>query len=103
MAEVRTAHTAALSKAELRKIRLLLGDVFDDLTDDDYEHSLGGIHALVWDGDDLIGHGSVIMRRLTHAGRALRTGYVEGVAVRADQRRHGHGAALMSALEQVIR
>lgn len=33
----------------------------------------------------------------------LRTGYVEGVAVRPDTRGQGHGAAVMTALENVIR
>lgn len=104
MAEVRTAHTATLSPEELVAIRKLLYAAFEgDITDDDYEHALGGMHALVWEGRELIGHGSVIMRRVMHGRRALRTGYVEGVAVRADRRRRGHGAALMSPLEQVIR
>jgi aminoglycoside 2'-N-acetyltransferase I len=44
-----------------------------------------------------------VQRRLLHGGRALRTGYVEAVAVRADRRRHGHGAAMMAVLERVIR
>jgi aminoglycoside 2'-N-acetyltransferase I len=35
--------------------------------------------------------------------RTLRAGYVEGVGVRADRRRRGHGAAIMAALERVIR
>ncbi|MBB6170363.1 aminoglycoside 2'-N-acetyltransferase I [Nocardiopsis mwathae] len=104
MTEVRTAHTADLGAAVLDAARALLVDVFEgELTEDDWEHSLGGIHALVWEGDDLIGHGSVVQRRLIHGGRALRTGYVEGVGVRADRRRHGHGGALMDALERVIR
>ncbi len=104
MAEVWTAHTARLGPEELRAIRVLLDEAFDgDVTDDDYEHALGGMHALVWEGGELIGHGSVVMRRLLHGGRALRTGYVEGVAVRSDRRRRGHGAALMAALEGVIR
>jgi aminoglycoside 2'-N-acetyltransferase I len=77
--------------------------VFDDLEEDDWEHALGGIHAMLWLGQDLIGHGSVIQRRLLHRGRALRAGYVEAVGVRADQRGRGHGAALMLALERVIR
>ncbi len=38
----------------------------------------------------------------TRAG-ALRAGYVEGVAVRADVRRRGHGDGLMEPLEQVAR
>lgn len=103
MTKVRTAHTADLDAATLRAARVLLFDVFDDLTDDDWEHALGGVHALVWADTELIGHGCVVQRRLIHGGRAWRTGYVEGVAVRADRRGHGHGAALMSTLERVVR
>src|SRR5947209_7305315 len=51
----------------------------------------------------LIGHGSVIQRRLLHRERALRAGYVEAVAVRQDRQGEGHGAALMGALERVLR
>lgn len=104
MAEVHTAHTADLDAATLTAARTLLYDVFDDMTDHDWEHSLGGVHALVWEGVELIGHASVIQRRLLlHGGRALRTGYVEGVGVRADRRGRGHGAAMMDALEKVLR
>jgi aminoglycoside 2'-N-acetyltransferase I len=104
MVKVRTAHTADLSPAELAAIRLLLDEAFaGEVTNDDYEHVLGGVHVLVWEDRELIGHGSVVMRRLLHDGRALRTGYVEGVAARSDRRRRGHGAAVMAALERVIR
>jgi aminoglycoside 2'-N-acetyltransferase I len=103
MAEVRTAHTAELNDAARRAARALLDDVFEDMTDHDWEHALGGVHALIWEGAELIGHASLIQRRLLHRGRALRTGYVEGVGVRADRRRHGHGAAMMAALEGVAR
>jgi aminoglycoside 2'-N-acetyltransferase I len=104
MADVRTAHTAELDAATLDAARALLEAVFEgELTEHDWEHALGGVHALVWDGDELIAHGSVIQRRLLHGGRALRAGYVEGVGVSADRRRQGHGAAVMAALERVIR
>jgi aminoglycoside 2'-N-acetyltransferase I len=104
MAEVRTAHTSDLDSATLRAARALLDDVFaGELTDQDWEHGLGGIHALAWEGRDLIGHASLVQRRLLHGGRALRTGYVEAVGVRADRRRRGHGAAIMAALERVVR
>ena len=102
MADVQIAHTADLDPGVLRAGRALLYDVFDDMTDEDWEHSLGGMHALVWEGDELIGHASVIQRRLMHGGRALRAGYVEGVGVRADRRGRGHGAALMDTLERII-
>jgi len=101
---LRTAHTAELDRAILDAARVLLDDVFEgELSDHDWEHSLGGVHALLWDGDELVGHASVVQRRLLYRGRALRAGYVEGVGVRADRRRRGHGAALMEALERVVR
>jgi aminoglycoside 2'-N-acetyltransferase I len=103
VADLHIAHTADLDPAALKAARDLLYDVFDDMTDGDWEHALGGVHALVWENGALLGHASVIQRRLLHRGRALRAGYVEAVAVRAGQRRHGHGAAMMAALEQVIR
>ncbi|MGP4021570.1 GNAT family N-acetyltransferase [Saccharopolyspora sp. 5N708] len=103
MTEVRAAHTADLDDATLQAARALLYDVFDDMTEHDWEHCLGGVHALAWDDGALIGHGAVVQRRLLHAGRALRTGYIEGVGVRADHRRRGVGAMLMAELERVVR
>jgi aminoglycoside 2'-N-acetyltransferase I len=103
MTELRVAHTAALDAGTLAAARALLVDVFDgDFTAHDWEHALGGVHVLVWEAEDLIGHASVVQRRLLHRGRALRAGYVEGVGVRADRRRQGHGAAMMHALERVV-
>ncbi|HKS50465.1 MAG TPA: GNAT family N-acetyltransferase [Pseudonocardiaceae bacterium] len=103
MAAVLTAHTAHLDAATRKAARALLDDVFEDMTDYDWEHALGGVHALVWEGTELIGHASVIQRRLLHRGRALRAGYVEGVGVRADRRGRGHGTAMMDALERLVR
>jgi aminoglycoside 2'-N-acetyltransferase I len=87
----------------LANARALLDQVFDDMTDFDWEHALGGLHALAWDGPELVGHASVVQRRLLHGGKALRAGYVEAVAVRPDRQRQGHGAAMMDELERVIR
>jgi aminoglycoside 2'-N-acetyltransferase I len=106
--DVRTAHTAELGAAELSAVRTLLDDAFaghadGDFTDADWDHTIGGMHALAWEGTELIGHASVVQRRLLHGGRALRTGYVEAVAVRADRRGRGHGAAVLAAVERFIR
>jgi aminoglycoside 2'-N-acetyltransferase I len=101
--EIHIAHTAQLDDATRSAARALLDVVFDDLTDADWEHAVGGMHALVWDGPRLVAHGSVVQRRLVHGGRALRTGYVEGVGVHPDRRGEGHAGAVMGALEQVIR
>ena len=104
MIEVQTAHTADLDAATLAGARALLDDAFEgDFSDHDWDHALGGVHAFVYEGGDVVAHASVVQRRLLHGGRALRAGYVEGVGVRADQRRRGLGAALMEALERVVR
>jgi aminoglycoside 2'-N-acetyltransferase I len=103
MGELRVAHTADLDARVLGAARALLYEVFDDMTEEDWEHALGGVHALVWEGGELVGHASVVQRRVLHGGRALRAGYVEGVGVRADRRGRGHGAAVMDAVERVIR
>ncbi|KDN73700.1 aminoglycoside 2'-N-acetyltransferase [Streptomyces olindensis] len=100
---LRTAHTADLAPAELDAVRALLDAAFDgDFGDDDWDHGLGGLHALVHDASGLAAHGAVVMRRVRHRGRWLRTGYVENVAVRADARRTGLGGRVMAELERVV-
>ncbi|WP_128380088.1 GNAT family N-acetyltransferase [Streptomyces cavernae] len=102
-ARLRTAHTADLVPAELRAVRAFLEAAFEgDFSADDWDHTLGGVHALVHDDAGLAAHGSVVQRRVRHAGRSLRTGYVEGVAVRPDVRRTGLGGRVMDALERVL-
>ncbi|CAM5311340.1 GNAT family N-acetyltransferase OS=Streptomyces alboniger OX=132473 GN=CP975_25375 PE=4 SV=1 [Streptomyces alboniger] len=104
MTTLRTAHTSELTAAELRAARSLLDEAFDgDFGDHDWDHGLGGVHALVHDTTGaLLAHGSVIQRRILHDGRSLRVGYVEAVAVRSDRRRQGLGGRVMGALERVV-
>ncbi len=40
-----------------------------DYTEADHEHALGGMHALLREGEGLIGHGAVVMRRPVHNGQ----------------------------------
>ncbi|MFF1696983.1 GNAT family N-acetyltransferase [Streptomyces sp. NPDC058257] len=101
---LRTAHTCDLGPTELGAARALMDEAFDgDFSDQDWDHGLGGVHALVHDESGLLlAHGSVVQRRILHNGRSLRTGYVEAVAVRPDRRRQGLGGQVMGALERVI-
>jgi aminoglycoside 2'-N-acetyltransferase I len=104
MVQLHVAHTADLDTATLRAVRVLLDEAFaGEFSELDWEHTLGGMHALLWDGTELIGHASLIQRRLLHAGRVLRAGYVEGLGVRLARRGRGNGAALMVALERIVR
>jgi aminoglycoside 2'-N-acetyltransferase I len=100
---VTVAHTAQLDRATLAAARALLDGVFgSEFGDADWEHALGGLHALAFDGDRLLAHGAVVQRRLLHGGRALRAGYVEAVAVAAPVRRRGLASAVMAELEGII-
>ncbi|MGA5216869.1 GNAT family N-acetyltransferase [Streptomyces cinereoruber] len=100
---VRTAPTHELGAARLRSVREMLDTAFEGgFDDEDWDHTLGGVHAWIEDEEGIAAHGAVVMRRLFHAGRSHRVGYVEGVAVRADLRRRGLGGAVMAELERVI-
>ncbi|HEV7191861.1 MAG TPA: GNAT family N-acetyltransferase [Jatrophihabitantaceae bacterium] len=100
---VSVAHTADLDARMIAASRALMYEVFDDMTELDWEHALGGMHAIATADGEVVGHASVIQRRLLHGGRSLRAGYVEAVGVRSAYRRAGVGSALMEPLERIIR
>ena len=100
----RLVHTSDLDTETLHNARRLLDGAYGgEFTDSDWDHTLGGMHAIVVHRGALIAHAAVIQRRLLYGGSALRCGYVEGVAVREDWRGQGLGNAVMDAAEQVIR
>ena len=105
-AQVHTArliHTSDLDNETRQHAHQMVTEAFTDYTDSDWEHALGGMHAIIQYRGALIAHASVVQRRLLHEGAALRCGYVEGVAVREDWRGQGLAHAVMDAIEQVIR
>jgi aminoglycoside 2'-N-acetyltransferase I len=103
----RLVHTADLDNETRDDARRMVIDAFGggeiDFTDADWEHALGGMHALICHHGALIGHAAVVQRQLLYRKSSLRCGYVEGVAVREDWRGQGLAGALMDAAEQVIR
>jgi aminoglycoside 2'-N-acetyltransferase I len=103
MVDVVTLHTSELDADTRAAARELLYAAFDDMTEHDWEHSLGGLHALVMDGARVVGHAAIVQRRLLYGGRALRAGYVEGVAVHPEHRRRGYCGAMMAVVEGVAR
>ncbi len=103
MTEIAVAHTADVGSDVLAAVRDLLEASFHRFMESDWEHTLGGLHALAFHDGALVGHAALVQRRLLHRGRALRTGYIEGVAVRVDRRRTGVAAALMAELERATR
>ncbi|ORA39146.1 aminoglycoside N-acetyltransferase AAC(2')-Ib [Mycobacterium aquaticum] len=100
----RLVHTSDLDHETREGARRMVIEAFGgDFTDADWEHALGGMHALICHHGALIAHGAVVQRRLLYRDTALRCGYLEGVAVREDWRGQGLATAVMDALEQVLR
>jgi aminoglycoside 2'-N-acetyltransferase I len=100
----RLVHTADLkSDARQRAYEMVNAAFAGEFTDTDWDHALGGMHALIWNRGAIIAHGAVVQRRLLYRGAALRCGYVEAVAVREDWRGQGLAIAILDACEQVIR
>jgi len=99
----RLVHTSDLDGETLENAQRLLVEAHGgEFTEADWEHTLGGMHALIVQHGTLIAHAAVVQRRLLYAGTALRCGYVEGVAVKDGWRGQGLGSAVMDAVEQVI-
>ncbi|MDT5346485.1 MAG: aminoglycoside 2-N-acetyltransferase [Mycobacterium sp.] len=100
----RLVHTADLKSDARQRAYEMVNDAFaGEFTDSDWDHALGGMHALIWHHGAIIAHGAVVQRRLLYRGVALRCGYVEAVAVREDWRGQGLAIAILNACEQVIR
>ena len=100
----RLVHTSDLDNETREDARRMVVEAFaGEFSDADWEHALGGMHALICHHGALIAHAAVVQRRLLYRETALRCGYVEAVAVREDWRGQGLAHALMDSAEQVLR
>ena len=103
MTRLRRVTTAELSEAELEALRRMVVEAFGGRFDDhDWDHTLGGVHVLVVEDDGVVAHGAVVPRTMVAGGRALRTGYVEGVATRGDRRGLGLATLVMEEAGRVV-
>jgi aminoglycoside 2'-N-acetyltransferase I len=100
---IRTVTTAALSDADTAAIQAVLTAAFErdqhgGFTWDDWLHAIGGTHVVIEANGVIVGHASVVERMLEIAGRPVRTGYVEAVAITPSLQRNGLGSLLMRAV-----
>jgi aminoglycoside 2'-N-acetyltransferase I len=103
MTRLRRVTTAELGAGELAALRRLVFEAFGGRFDEhDWEHTLGGVHVLAVEDDGVVAHGAVVGRTMVAGGRALATGYVEGVATRGDRRGRGLATRVMAEVGRVI-
>lgn len=98
MATLRQVPSDGLRPDEVQALRTLFHEAWDEdgvFTEDDFRHAFGGVHFLMQDGPDILGHASVVPRELRTGEHRLATGYVEAVATRPDHQRRGLGSAIM--------
>ena len=101
--DVVLCEAADVSAARLLAIRQMLDAAFDGrFNDDDWDHSLGGTHAMIVDGEHVLAHASVVPRTIAVGTRAVRVGYVEGVGVAPALHGQGLGSAVIVAINGVI-
>jgi aminoglycoside 2'-N-acetyltransferase I len=106
---LRRVPTAGLTAPEVAAIRELLWTAFESaqegegMTEDDWQHALGGMHFLLELDGKIVAHASVVERELHVDGRPLRTGYVEAVATAPQRQGSGHGSTVMSDVAAYVR
>jgi aminoglycoside 2'-N-acetyltransferase I len=101
--DVLIAEPGELSERDLDTAGALVRSAFgDSFRPHDWLHGVDGVHVLVSEDDVLLAHAAVVTRTLRHDGGVFDTGYVEGVAVRADQQGRGLGRLVMDHTESVI-
>jgi aminoglycoside 2'-N-acetyltransferase I len=101
---VRIMPTGELTRPQLDALRRLLDAAFEEgFSDEDWDHAMGGLHAVVLEGDLVLSHAAVVPRVLVADGRPWRTGYVEAVATALDHRRRGHASGVMQEAGDIVR
>ena len=88
----------------LEDARAVVFAAFDSgFSEDDWDHALGGWHAVVTEAGHVVSHASVILRQLEIGDRKLAAGYVEGVGTESAARGKGHGTRAMTEIAKIIR
>jgi aminoglycoside 2'-N-acetyltransferase I len=104
---MRRVPTSGLTALEISAIRELVWAAFgsgdEAFSEEDWEHSVGGLHFVLEVDGEIVAHASVVERELHVDGRPLRTGYVEAVATAPDRQGRGLGSTVMGDVGTHIR
>jgi len=104
MAHVVSVLTDDLTADEEATIRQLLEVAFRGQFDDhDWDHTIGGWHAIVRESGAIVAHGAVVPRTMWIDGVEHQVGYVEAVATAPNAQACGFGTRTMRAIGDLIR
>jgi aminoglycoside 2'-N-acetyltransferase I len=102
--EHRLVGSDELRSDDLEAMRALFVAAWDGgFTDEDWDHTFGGVHVLRSVDGELVSHGAVAERTLWLDDRPLRVGYLEAVATLPRVQGRGHGSAVVDALDAIVR
>lgn len=101
----RSVLTEELAPADLDALRTLFAAAWPSgrFNEHDFAHAMGGRHWLVEADGRIVGHASVVERRIEVDGRWLRAGYLEAVATLPAFERRGYGSGIVQAASEHIR
>ena len=93
-----------MARPLLQEIRRLLDAAFDgEVTEEDWDHVLGGWHMTWTEAGEIVGYAAIVPRTLEVGDKTFDTGYVEVVAVRPNRQGTGIGTRMMAAANDLIR
>jgi len=97
---LRRSATDDLTLGDVAAIRVLLEEAFgpeedERFTEEDWQHSIGGLHFILQVEGAIVAHASVVERELHVDGRPRLTGYVEAVATAGQHQGTGLGTMVM--------
>jgi aminoglycoside 2'-N-acetyltransferase I len=83
------------------KIKSMLHRAYEgDFSEEDWEHTLGGVRYLGWIGDELIANGSICSRTIWLNDIETHVGYIEAIAVEPKFWSKGYGTQLMQSISK---
>jgi len=100
---IRVVPSSALSTGEWSALTDLCVAAFKESWDGYWESIGPGVHVVAEQpGRGIVAHAAIVDRLLYPGDSALRTGYVEAVAVRPDWQRQGLGTRVMEVIDEMI-
>jgi aminoglycoside 2'-N-acetyltransferase I len=101
--EQRVVPSDGLTPNERVQMRALFDAIWEGgFSQEDWDHTFGGLHVLRRVDGELVAHGAVVERTLWLEGEPLHVGYLEAVATSPEHQGHGHGSAVVEALDAIV-